>query len=369
MISIHKTKKHGRTYWVVDLRSVQKGRKFFADEKTAKEFAAGQNREIKLHGVSGASLSERDKLELFAAKEKLNPFGVSIMEAVDYYVRFHHAQKPKLIGRGVEEMIEAKRLAGLRPAYIEKISCVLRGFAQFFPEKYAHEINCADVERWLSASDWKPATRKYALKDVRTFFAYCLARNWCATNPAERVERIVIDDKPPSVLSVDQCRLLMKRAQKLEPSIIPFLALALFCGIRPDEIKRLGSIGGDVKRGLIEISGKASKTRQRRLVTINPTAAAWLRVNSKLPVVNLRRKLFRVRHDYTEGKRGKKTWSVVIPWEHDILRHTAASMMFALYGASKTAMELGHSEQILFSHYRELVTEKDARLFFSILPT
>jgi len=37
--------------------------------------------------------------------------------------------------------------------------------------------------------------------------------------------------------------------------------------------------------------------------------------------------------------------------------------------ASKTALEAGHTEQILFNHYRELVTKEDAKEFWSITPT
>ena len=36
--------------------------------------------------------------------------------------------------------------------------------------------------------------------------------------------------------------------------------------------------------------------------------------------------------------------------------------------AGKTALEAGHTEQILFNHYRELVTKEDAAAFWSIVP-
>ena len=36
--------------------------------------------------------------------------------------------------------------------------------------------------------------------------------------------------------------------------------------------------------------------------------------------------------------------------------------------ANQMALEAGHNVRILFSHYRELVTEADAKLWFTITP-
>jgi integrase len=165
----------------------------------------------------------------------------------------------------------------------------------------------------------------------------------------------------PKILTVEQCELLMERAQKLEPTLIPYLALALFCGIRPEEISRLESI--DIERGIIEISSAVSKTRQRRLVTLNLTALEWLKINSKLPIKNFRRKFRRVRFDLIQKK-----WISIVPWHHDILRHTAASMLYEKHGAVYASKELGHSESILFSNYREIVSTEDCQKFWNILP-
>ncbi len=56
-------------------------------------------------------------------------------------------------------------------------------------------------------------------------------------------------------------------------------------------------------------------------------------------------------------------------WSHDIMRHSAASYMLAqTQNAAKVAAHLGHSEQVLFSNYRELVAPAQAKRFFSLRP-
>jgi hypothetical protein len=51
------------------------------------------------------------------------------------------------------------------------------------------------------------------------------------------------------------------------------------------------------------------------------------------------------------------------------LRHSFCSYRLALtQNANQTALEAGHSADILFAHYRQLCTEAEAKRWFSIAP-
>ena len=54
----------------------------------------------------------------------------------------------------------------------------------------------------------------------------------------------------------------------------------------------------------------------------------------------------------------------------DILRHSFASHHLALHrNAALTASELGHhNQQMLFEHYREVVSSDQANAYFGIIP-
>ena len=54
----------------------------------------------------------------------------------------------------------------------------------------------------------------------------------------------------------------------------------------------------------------------------------------------------------------------------DIMRHSYASYHLAFHqSADKTALEMGHRDtQMLFRHYRELVTKEEAQAYWKIEP-
>ena len=54
-------------------------------------------------------------------------------------------------------------------------------------------------------------------------------------------------------------------------------------------------------------------------------------------------------------------------WPDNALRHCFVLYHLALYGdVTKTELQAGHDDKILFKHYRELVTKEDAHEFWSI---
>jgi hypothetical protein len=58
-----------------------------------------------------------------------------------------------------------------------------------------------------------------------------------------------------------------------------------------------------------------------------------------------------------------------VPWRHNALRHSFCSYRLAdVKSAAQVALEAGNSPQMIFQHYRELVTEKGAKGWFAITP-
>lgn len=57
-------------------------------------------------------------------------------------------------------------------------------------------------------------------------------------------------------------------------------------------------------------------------------------------------------------------------WPANALRHCFASSHLARFeNAAKLAIELGHTDQeLLFRHYRELVTPQDGKRYWNIFP-
>ena len=56
-------------------------------------------------------------------------------------------------------------------------------------------------------------------------------------------------------------------------------------------------------------------------------------------------------------------------WKHNALRHSFCSYRLAdVKSAAQVSLEAGNSPQMVFRHYRELVTEKGAKAWFAITP-
>jgi site-specific recombinase XerD len=91
---------------------------------------------------------------------------------------------------------------------------------------------------------------------------------------------------------------------------------------------------------------------------LNDTCLAWLNLKGEIPVQKNRRR----RLDKICERAGIKEWP------HDVLRHTAASHLLVKHGARVASEILGHSETMLFRHYRELVAADEDASYWNILP-
>ena len=64
----------------------------------------------------------------------------------------------------------------------------------------------------------------------------------------------------------------------------------------------------------------------------------------------------------------KKKWGIEA-WPHDCLRHSFCSYYLAYHeDAAETALQAGHTEGILFKHYRALVEKEEAEKFWKLMP-
>jgi integrase len=149
------------------------------------------------------------------------------------------------------------------------------------------------------------------------------------------------------------------------PEIIPWLALGMFCGIRPEEIEKVTWADVDIKQKHVMIDAAASKVRRRRTVPLNQTALAWLKTCTfglgDKPITPEKSTLRR-------GRRALRD-ATGIEWAQDILRHTAASYLLQLHqDAPRVAHWLGNSPRILESRYKNIVTPNECKKFWRLTP-
>jgi len=235
---IHAVIKNGKPMLMVDCRIHGKGeRKYFTTMKEAEGEQQRQRVKRANEGLSGMAVPEKLRVEALDCQRRLQPLNASLTDAVDFFLR--HA-KPAGGHRAVKELvaefIQAKRAAGRREEYLRIQASVLGLFEKAFPDALAHEIAAAQIEGWLGTRGKSLRTRRNYQADIRNLFNFAVRRGYVASNPAERLEEIILDEKPVEILSVAQAARLLEAAEASGGIMTPFVAIGLFAGLRTREI-------------------------------------------------------------------------------------------------------------------------------------
>lgn len=257
----------------------------------------------------------------------------------------------------VNEFLLAKARAGRSDRYLRQLRVCLKNFAGGRARTVLDQVNVAQIEKWLRDQEWSPRTQRGYVADVRTMFNYAVRRGYVERNPASAVELPeVVNENKIHVHSPEEARQVLETARRADLDICRHLAVRYFAGVRSAEAHRLRESDLKLEHNLIEVPAVKSKTRSRRLVTIQPNLRAWLALGGELRAVG----------DMTV--RGIIRLSKV-DWQHNVTRHSFCSYHLARFdNAAKTALEAGHTEQMLFKHYRALVTPAAAVEYWSITP-
>jgi integrase len=185
-------------------------------------------------------------------------------------------------------------------------------------------------------------------------------RGYATENPIAKIRKPKTPDAPIEVFTPEQLQALLNAA---EPSILPFLAIGAFAGLRHAEIGRLDWNEVKLDRNFIEVTALKSKPASRRLVTIQPNPKAWLtplaRPSGKAQPPNAGKL-----REAAQLRAGIGKWST------NALRHSFASYHLAEFqDAPALALQMGHTTTaMLFAHYREVVTPESAEAYWQILP-
>ncbi len=260
------------------------------------------------------------------------------------------------VADAASQYLVARARSGRSDRYLRQLRVVLDAFATGRARLPIDRVTVRMVEDWLDSSQWSPRTQAGYLADVRTWLSWCQRRAWIASNPAAAVDPPAVrSPEAPGIHTPDQVRAVLE-ASRSNPDVCRQLALRYFAGLRSSEVMKLREEHLLRDRGVVEVPAVLSKTRRRRLVRILPALEAWLDLGGTL-----------------RGMREQTVRQVIarsgVPWSSNVTRHSFVSYHLAQWeNAGRTALESGHSEAILFRHYRALVTPAAAGEFWSIRP-
>jgi len=304
------------------------------------------------------------------------PDGVSLQDSVKFYLSRHPAGLPRKTTREiVDELLEVKTNAGISEPYARELRLRLGQFAESFAVPLS-TVSSKQIQDWLTNRRVAGRTQNNYRRIISTLFKFAIRRGYLPKDNDELsgVEKIRDSGGEIEVFTPPELQKLFAACQtpvqergkwRTRHDMIPYLAIAAFCGLRAAEIQRLdwSEVHLTGAERFIEVKASKAKTASRRTVPIPDNCAAWLAPYAQAsgPVATFDRsdkQLF----IYLAGTAG-------VPWKHNGLRHSFISYRLALIkNVHQVSLEAGNSPQMVFAHYRQLVRESEAAAWFAISP-
>jgi integrase len=367
---LSKVKVNGRVYWCVTWPRIGKGRQrqFFKDKVAAETLLQQKLVEQENYGTAGLAFHERQRAEYLECAEKLQPFGASLRDAVEFYLPHLQATKRSCTAAElVDELLQAKEADGASTRYLADLRSRLNQFAAVFDGKPLAQISAPQIDEWLRSLADKdtgkrlsPVTRNNFRRVLIVAFNFALGRGYCAGNPAEGSAKAKEIASTVGILSVEETARLLESASA---ELVPYVAIGAFAGLRRAELERLDWREVDLQSGLIEVTASNAKSARRRFVKIQPNLAKWLQPYAQVSG-NVTPPGYRVLLENAREAAG------ISEWPQNALRHSFASYHLARFNdAAALALELGHTNaNLVFQHYRQLVKPKQAERYWKIAP-
>jgi integrase len=266
------------------------------------------------------------------------------------------ARTPSLV-EVCNEFLMSKAHAQRSEGYIRVTHTQLSAVTKGLKDVPLASITAAQIETWLYNQPWNAVTQRNVLRTIRTVFQYAVNRGLIVGNVAMGIDLPTVENEPPGIHTPEEVAIVLETARSLDVDLCRWLAVRYFAGLRGSEAAAISENEIQTDRGFIEVTAAKAKTRRRRLVTIQPALRSWLDLGGTLPLGDV------------NTKRWRLTQAIEFEWPRNVTRHSFVSYHLAEFGsAAKTALEAGHTEQMLFQHYRELVTPDSAKEFWAIRP-
>jgi integrase len=355
--------------------------------------------------ITLSNLSPLERASLVRAVETIRKEGgrlEAIEKAASVYAEAYLTGAKITVATLRDEHLKNLEQLGKRPPTIRDRRLYLAPFVETNGDRLAATVTRQQAEAWILEADTvsKQASRYRAL---HALFRFGVRRKYFPENPVADLDKP--PERPPDrvdIFSPAETESVLRAAQEREPRLVPYLAVGMFGGLRPqNELARLDWSDINLETGKITVTRSTSKTDRVRHVDIQPNLRAWLvsvpRSQRRGKIYYSRRALFKVLgRTWPEDRRkaeratkeaqagrlghklpGPKPVSKAKPkgrtlrWGPDIMRHSFCTYRQAvLRDIGKLCFEAGNTEAVARAHYlNPRVSEAEVNKFWAIMPT
>ncbi len=349
-------------------------REFFVSKRIA---------EARTRELTKISLRETSRSDL---TDLLEPFGVSLWEAVTFFVTLQSEHLPALTKHGatIEEAIRyylehARERAASREfceAFKEfkaaksnrrertkhDYNHVEGKLSPHFRGKLLRDITAKDLEAAINKECPGEFGRRKFMAVLKTLYNWSIRRDYASQNPILKLDPVELRPSEKPILTNQQVKDLLS---KCTDELLPYYLFGLFCGVRPKELQRLEWTHVNLEERHIYLPGSITKTWEHRYIDISDNLMRWLKIYGKDKTGPICPPNFAPKHRTCYKKAG------FTEWRQDVMRHTFASNHLAHHGKLDDLLQaMGHrsSPQTLWRYYHNARTKKDAAIFWGITP-
>ena len=301
-------------------------------------------------------------------------------DAVDGYLATVATVKRVDLKEAAEQFIairETKTVAkdGKRPQlsahYCYDVAMWVREFANTFPGHAVCDLTKQHLYTYITAyNHLSVKSRNERRNVVRMFLKWCVRQDYLAPShrliEADGMSKETADSGEVQFYTSEEFRVLLGGASERAKfsGLVPVIALCGLAGVRVQEAVRLDWKDVFGVPGHVEISKSKSKTRSRRLVTMNNSLARWL-----APFRGCEGAVWPKGIDMLHEDFGTLREELGIQPKRNGLRHSFCSFHFALHqNENETAAQAGNSPAMIHHHYKGLTTKAEAEKWFAVKP-
>lgn len=284
------------------------------------------------------------------------------------YARRHPANAPrKLVAEDVAELVADRAAVGRSEEHVRDITQRLDPFARAFACPIA-SVTPSMVRDNLRGEKKQPLSgrsRDHARRMVVSLFSFARQQRYVTRELADEIAEIPapkLDVVVTGIFTPDDMAKLLASAEASDQAL---LALGAFAGLRTAELHRLDWKDVGLSKRVIIVGADKAKTASRRVIPISDNLVEWL-----APWTQAEGRISQHSHEHA------LSWGLMkvacragVCWHRSALRHSFCSYRLALTKNSvQVAFEAGNSPVIIHRHYAALVTESEAKAWFSIGP-
>jgi integrase len=342
--------------------------KWFSSKLAAQKKAKELNQELTASGAD-CQLDLATRLQAYRATSILEPYGVSLVEAAEFFVAARKREEnPVMVSTIVEAVRNEYRLKlankEVRPTTVASLFKSLNGLIEAFGNVNVKTLDGAEIKDFIATKEeWKPVTKAGKFTDWSTAFKRAVQLRLIEVNPLEGIDNFRTHDKAPiEIIPVDKIKDLIAKAPERTRAA---LVLKIFTGMRTSEVCKLDWSAINLERRSVLVSAEVSKTRKTRrfeLTGLLDGVVEWLK-----PYAEECGQIYA----HTESTFNKDVAEAEEAVGYEIgdnaARHTFCSRHYVA-GKSDTATTQisGHSCKMLVGNYVHDVSEADAKAFFAL---